>query len=179
MNCEIFSFSKVSTMDLQTPQIQQQSLEDLGNLTELQTPQLVTSTPLHQQHETFTLTLPPPPVPILTPVSRSYEYLTTPTGKNPVALRQYSQPSNFEWDHSQWLNTDGIPHEIPSALYNEFLPPSEHSPEIFPPPVEAPPTDQLEESRKRAACSTNVDIPEVSIYILIENLKLNLEIFTD
>ena len=51
-------------MSLQTHQIQSQPLENLGNLTELQSPQLVTSTPV--QPETFTLTLPHPPVPILT-----------------------------------------------------------------------------------------------------------------
>ena len=86
-------------MSLQTHQIQSQPLEDLGNLTELQSPQLVTSTPV--QPETFTLTLPPPPVPSLTPLSRSHEYLTTPTGKSPAAVRQYSQPSYFDWNQSQ------------------------------------------------------------------------------
>ena len=147
-------------MSLQTHQIQSQPLEDLGHLTELQSPQLVTSTPV--QPETFTLTLPHPPVPTLTPLSRSHENLTTPTGKSPAAVRQYSHPSYFEWNQSQWLNMDGISHEIPPTMFGEMLPPPEHSPDLFLPPLEASSTEQLEESRKRAASSATNDIPEVS-----------------
>ena len=116
-------------MSLQTHPIQSQLLEDLGNLTELQSPQLVTSTPV--QPEMFTLTLPHPLVPTLTPLSRSHEYLTTPTGKSPAAVRQYSHPSYFDWNQSKWLNMDGIPHEIPPTMFGEILPPPEHSPDFF------------------------------------------------
>ena len=83
-------------MSLQTHQIQSQPLEDLGNLTELQSPQLVTSTLV--EPETFTITLPHSPVPTLTPLSRSHEYLTTPTGKSPAAVRQNSHLSYFDWN---------------------------------------------------------------------------------
>ena len=57
-------------MSLQTLQIPRQPLKDLGNLTELQSPQLVTSSPVQQQQpETFTITLPHLPLPLFTPLS--------------------------------------------------------------------------------------------------------------
>ena len=88
--------------------------------------------------------------------------MTTPTGKSSAAVRQYSHPSYFEWNQSQWLNMDGISHEIPPTMFGEMLPPPEHSPDLFLPPLEASSTEQLEESRKRAASSALNDIPEVS-----------------
>ena len=127
---------------------------------ELQSPQLFTSTPV--QPETFTLTLPPPPVPLLIPLSRSHEYLTTSTGKSPAAVRQYSHPSYFDWNQSQWLNMDGILHEFTPAIFGEVLPPPEHSPNIFLPPLETSSTEQLEGSQERAASSATIVIPEVS-----------------
>ena len=110
----------------------------------------------------FTLTLPHPPVPTLTPLSRSHEYLTTPTGKSPAAVRQNSHPSCFDWNQSQWLNMDGILHELLPTMFDGVLPPPEQSPDLFLPPLEVSWTVQLEESRKRAASSATIDILEVS-----------------
>ena len=87
-------------MSLQTHQNQQQPLKDLGNLTELQFSQLVTSTPVQQQPETFTFTLPRHLVPILNTLSQSYDCLTTPTGRNPAVVRQNSHPTRFDWNQS-------------------------------------------------------------------------------
>ena len=106
MNCTLFYSSKESTVSPQTHQSQRRPLEDLGNFAELQSPQLVTSTPV--QPETFTLTLPHPPVSLLTPFSRSHECLTTLTGKSPAAVRQYSHPSYFDWNQSQYKKTEAL-----------------------------------------------------------------------
>ena len=82
-------------MSLQTHQIQRQPLKDLGNLTELQSPQLVTSTPVQQQTDTIIFTLPHHPVPILTPLSRSYDYLTTPFRKESCCSSPILTPDKF------------------------------------------------------------------------------------
>ena len=57
---------------------------------------------------------------------------------------------------------DGISHEIPPTMFGGMRPPPEHSPDLFLPPLEASSTEQLEESRKRAASSATNDIPQVS-----------------
>ena len=46
---------------------------------------------------------------------------------------------------------DRISHEILPALFGEVLPQPEHSPDLFFPPLEVSPAEQLEKSRKRAA----------------------------
>ena len=51
---------------------------------------------------------------------------------------------------------------LPPNMFGEILPPPEHSLDLFLPPLEASSTEQLVESRKRAASSATIVIPEVS-----------------